>query len=94
MGFFSSKIDSDAIRHIDELRTAVRKLTSDTADIDERLAKLEAAHLSLRGYTYALKPKLDELLTNAPEARPTSRDDLRRKSGFTPGRPMEHKDGN
>lgn len=88
MGLFGSKITAA------DLETAIRRQAGQLADYEERLAKLEAAHLSLRGYTYALKASHVAGLSPQQDApKQPTRDELRARSGFRPGKPMEHKDG-
>lgn len=90
MGLFTRNSHT---RVIDDLQNAVRSLASQVAVLEDKHARLEAQHLSLRGYTYALKANhVAGISPTAPS--PPSRDELRRQSGFKPGRPMEHKDGN
>lgn len=85
----------DHSRSIAELRESVRTLSGKLEVLEDEHQKLKAAHVSLRGYTYALKHHAG--LTPAepnPAPKAPTRDELRRMSGFLPGKPMEHKDGN
>jgi hypothetical protein len=79
-------------RDINDLKDAIRRLSGAVAQLEDRHARLEAQHLSLRGYTYSLKAQHVAGLSPAPSI--ATRDDLRRVSGFRPGKPMEHNDGN
>lgn len=74
---------------IKELRSALQKLSGALATLEDKHLRLEAAHLSLRGYTYSLKAQHAGGIK--PEAPSPSRDEMRRASGFVPGKPMEHK---
>jgi hypothetical protein len=71
------------------LRTLARKLES----LEEDHEGLKAQHLSLRGRVYATGAhKAPAEPQPAPTPVPTTRDALRRSSGFVPGQPMKHRE--
>lgn len=93
MGLFNGKSHGERIAL---LENAVRTLVGTVETLDDALQRLKAQHESLRGYTYSLKAAhvagLQPQQAAAP-AQAQTRDELRRLSGFKPGKPMEHKDG-
>lgn len=82
--FRKSPIDDAAAlrKAINELSAAHSKLREDHEDLKERFG-------SLRGRVYAAGIHKNPL--QDPDAK-LSRDELRRRMGFIPGRPMKHED--
>lgn len=92
MGLFKTRVSRDDVERLED---AIRKQARELQQLREDHEKLNTAHVSLRGYTYAMKRGQTDIPPAPPQPPPRdSRDDLRRRSGFVPGKPMEHKDGN
>lgn len=90
--FFSRK---SVTKRLERLEEAIPLLTKHIAQLQDDLADLEDKHVRLRGRVYATgmhKQDDESPESTAPPRKRLSRDDLRKLSGFTPGRPMEHKE--
>lgn len=93
--WFSARTEvAKALVLVEQLKSeleACRDLQKRLADLEEHYASLHDKHVRLRGAFYAARGELTNTDTAAPQAM--NKAELLRRAGFTPGRPMVHKDG-
>lgn len=92
--FFSARAElAKAIALNEQLKAeleACRTLQRQVAELQEAVASLEDKHVRLRGAFYAARGQLNSTETAAPQA--LTKAELLRRAGFTPGRPMIHRE--
>lgn len=83
-------------RSLQDVVQAIERLTAHINALDAELQDLKDKHVSLRGRVYNAglhRSPLKDSEQDRVNQLPMSRDELRKMSGFIPGRPFPHKEG-